>query len=60
MVGSRGGAQSRSDELGVSRTPTIFVSNSAGVSVNVVRWNEFEGFQELIDRLLEEDVEDGA
>ena len=45
-------------ELGVSGTPTIFVSKGGGMGVRVVRWSEFEGFKEVIDRLLEED--DGA
>ena len=45
-------------ELGVSGTPTIFVSRGGGMGVRVVRWSEFEGFKEVIDRLLEED--DGA
>ena len=47
-------------ELGVSGTPTIFVSKGGGTGVRVVRWSEFEGFQSVIDRLLEEDEGDGA
>ncbi len=47
-------------ELGVSGTPTLFVSKGGGMGVRVNRWNEFEGFQDVIDRLLEEDAGDGA
>ena len=47
-------------ELGVSATPTIFVSKGSGMAVRVVRWNEFEGFQTVIERLLEEDAGGGA
>ena len=47
-------------ELGVSGTPTIFVSKGGGMGIRVVRWNEFEGFQDVIDRLLEEDGGDGV
>ena len=47
-------------ELGVSGTPTIFVSKGGGMGIRVARWNEFEGFRSVIDRLLEEDEGDGA
>jgi protein-disulfide isomerase len=48
-------------ELGVSGTPTVFVSKKGGGSgIRVIRWNEFAGFQEVIERLLEEDAGDGA
>jgi len=46
-------------ELGVSRTPTIFVSQGGGGSIRVTRWNEFEAYQSVIDRMVEEDAEDG-
>ena len=48
-------------ELGVSGTPTIFVSKKGGgAGIRVVRWNEFAGFKEVIDRLLEEDAGGGV
>jgi protein-disulfide isomerase len=48
-------------ELGVSGTPTIFVSKKGGGSgIRVIRWSEFAGFQEVIDRLLEEDAGGGV
>ena len=47
-------------ELGVSRTPTIFVSKAGGMAIRVVRWNEFEGVQNVIERLMEEDAGDGV
>jgi protein-disulfide isomerase len=47
-------------ELGVSGTPTVFVSKNQGMGIRVTRWNEFSGFQEVIDRLLEEDAGDGV
>ncbi len=46
-------------ELGVSGTPTIFVSKGDGRSVRVARWNEFEAYQSVIDRMLEEDAGGG-
>ena len=46
-------------DLGVNRTPTLIVSKGVGVGVRINRWGEFEGFQEVIDRLLEEDAADG-
>jgi protein-disulfide isomerase len=42
-------------ELGVNGTPTIFVSKGGGSGIRVNRWNEFEGFQDVIERLMEED-----
>ena len=45
-------------ELGVDRTPTVFVSKG-GRSVRVTRWNEFEAYQSVIDRMIEEDAGDG-
>ncbi len=45
-------------ELGVDRTPTVFVSKG-GRSVRVSRWNEFEAYKSVIDRFVEEDAEDG-
>ena len=48
-------------ELGVSGTPSIFVSKKGGgTAVRVIRWNEFEGVAEVVDRLLEEGAGDGA
>ncbi len=45
-------------ELGVNRTPTILVSKEGGRSaVRMVGVSNFEGFQEVIDRLLEEEDE---
>ena len=46
-------------ELGVSGTPTVFVSKGGGMGIRVTRWNEFQGFQTVIERLLEEDAGDG-
>ncbi len=46
-------------ELGVSRTPTIFVSKGGGSAIQVTRWNEFEAYQSVIDRMMEEDAGDG-
>ncbi len=46
-------------ELGVSRTPTIFVSKGDGRSIRVARWNEFDAYQSVIDRMLEEDAGGG-
>ncbi len=46
-------------ELGVSGTPTVFVSKGGGMGIRVTRWSEFEGFQTVIERLLEEDSGDG-
>ncbi len=46
-------------ELGVSGTPTVFVSRGGGMGVRVNRWNEFDAFKTVIDRLLEEDAGDG-
>mgnify|MGYP003793069155 CR=1 FL=1 len=47
-------------ELGVSGTPTVFVSKSGGRGIRVTRWNEFEGFRSVIESLLEEDAGGGA
>ena len=47
-------------QLGVDRTPTLFVSTGRGMATRVERWSEFEAFEEVIERLLEEDVRDGA
>ena len=45
-------------ELGVSATPTIFVSEGGGRSIRVTRWNEFESYQTVIERMME-DAGDG-
>ncbi len=47
-------------ELGVSGTPTIFVSKGGGVGVRVIRWNEPEAFTDIIERLMEEDAGGGV
>ena len=41
-------------ELGVTGTPTIFVSKGDGRSVRVSRWNEFEAIKSVVDRMVEE------
>ena len=46
-------------ELGVSGTPTVFLSKGGGMVVRVNRWNEFEAFKTEIERLMEEDAGDG-
>ena len=46
-------------ELGVNGTPTIFVSRGGGRSVRVTRWNEFESYQDVIERMMEEEAGDG-
>ena len=46
-------------ELGVSGTPTIFVSRGGGMGVRVNRWNEADAFRTVIDRLMEEESGDG-
>jgi len=46
-------------ELGVSGTPTVFVSKGGGMGVRVNRWNEVGAFETVIDRLMEEDAGDG-
>ena len=46
-------------ELGVSGTPTVFVSKGGGMGIRVTRWSEFDAFKRVIDRLLEEDAGDG-
>jgi len=45
-------------ELGVSGTPTVFVSKGGGVATRVTRWGEFAGFQEVVDQLMSEDTRD--
>jgi len=45
-------------ELGVTGTPSIFVSEGAGRSIRVSRWNEFEAYQSVIERMME-DAGDG-
>ncbi len=45
-------------ELGVSATPSIFVSEGTGRPVRVSRWNEFEAYQSVIERMME-DAGDG-
>ena len=45
-------------ELGVTGTPTIFVSKGDGRSVRVSRWDEFEAIKSVVDRMVEE--EEGA
>ena len=47
-------------ELGVNGTPTIFVTKGGGMGVRVNRWSEFEAFQDVIERLMEEDAGDGV
>ncbi len=47
------------NELGVSGTPTIFVSKGDGRSIRVTRWNEFEAIQSVVDRMIEEEAGDG-
>jgi protein-disulfide isomerase len=46
-------------ELGVSGTPTIFASRGGGRSIRVTRWNEFDAYQDVIDRMLEEEAGGG-
>jgi protein-disulfide isomerase len=46
-------------ELGVNGTPTVFVSRGGGRSVRVTRWNEFESYQDVIERMMEEGAGDG-
>ncbi len=41
-------------ELGVTGTPTIYVSKGGGVATRVNRWGEFAGVQEAIERLMSE------
>ncbi len=45
-------------ELGVTGTPSVFVSEGAGRSIRVSRWNEFEAYQSVIERMME-DAGDG-
>lgn len=44
-------------ELGVTGTPTIFVSKGNGMATRVNRWGELAGFSSIIDRLLEDSGE---
>ena len=46
-------------ELGVSGTPTIFVSEGGGRSIRVTRWSDFASYQSVIGRMLEGDAGDG-
>ena len=46
-------------ELGVSATPTIFVSEGGGRSIRVTRWNELDAYQSVIERMMEEDAGGG-
>ncbi len=46
-------------ELGVSGTPTIFVSEGGGRSIRVTRWSDFGSYLSVIERLLEGDAGDG-
>jgi protein-disulfide isomerase len=42
-------------ELGVTGTPTIFVSKGDGGSVRVSRWNDFEAIKSVVDRMVGEE-----
>ncbi len=42
-------------ELGVTGTPTIFVSKGDGRSVRVYRWNEFEAIKSVVYRMVGEE-----
>ena len=41
-------------ELGVTGTPTLYVSKGGGRATRVNRWGEFAGIQEVIERLMSE------
>ncbi len=41
-------------ELGVTGTPTIYVSKGGGTATRVNRWGEFAGVQEVVERLMSE------
>jgi protein-disulfide isomerase len=45
-------------ELGVTGTPTIFVSKGDGRSVRVSRWSEFEAIASVVDRMMAEEEGD--
>ena len=44
-------------ELGVTGTPTIFISKGNGMATRVNRWGELAGFSSIIDRLMEDSGE---
>ena len=46
-------------ELGVSGTPSMFMSQGGGRSIRVTRWSEFEAYQSVVERMLEEGAGDG-
>ena len=46
-------------ELGVTATPTIFVSKGDGRSVRVSNGNDFEAIKSVVDRMMEEGAGDG-
>ena len=46
-------------ELGVQGTPSVFMSSGGGRSIRVTRWSEFEAYQSVVERMLEEDAGDG-
>ncbi len=43
-------------EMAVDGTPSILVSKDGGRGINVIRWNEFAGVQEVVERLMEGDL----
>jgi protein-disulfide isomerase len=45
-------------ELGVSGTPTLYVSGNDGRATRVTRWGEFEGIQEVVEAILQ--AQDGG
>ena len=45
--------------MGVSGTPTIFVSGGGGMATRVTRWGDFSAIQEVIESLLAEKHEGG-
>lgn len=40
-------------ELGVSGTPTLYVSGNDGRATRVARWSEFDGVREVVDAILQ-------
>ncbi len=46
-------------ELGVQGTPSMFMSSGGGRSIRVTRWSEFEAYQSVVERMLEEAAGDG-